>query len=67
MESLHRFNVSRRPHNRIRTLRTEVHALCAVHGIQKVTDFFTSDNGNTLALACGCRRLEDISKELNGN
>jgi hypothetical protein len=32
MESRHRFDVSRRPHNRIRTLRTEVHALCAVHG-----------------------------------
>lgn len=67
MESLHRFNVQRQPHNRFRTLRTGVRVFCSTHGLQKVADFFPSDKGNLLALACGCRRREDVSKELHGN
>jgi hypothetical protein len=59
VESLHRFNVRRQPHNRIRTLRTSVRVLCATHGVQNVVDFFPSGKGNTLALACGCRRPEE--------
>jgi hypothetical protein len=66
-QSLHSFNVIRQPHNRFRTLRTGVRVFCSTHGLQQVVDFFSSDKGNTLALACGCRRREDVSKELNGN
>jgi hypothetical protein len=62
-QSLHSFNVRRQPHNRIRVLRTGVRALCLVHGVQKVTDLFPSAKGNTLALACGCRRPEKLSSE----
>jgi hypothetical protein len=64
MISLHRFNVLRQPHNRLRTLRTGVRVLCANHGVQKVVDLFQSEKGNTLALACGCRRPETIEQEV---
>jgi hypothetical protein len=63
MDSLHRFNVAQRPHNRIQTLRSNVRVLCIAHGMQSVTDFFISEKGNTLALACGCRRAEKATRE----
>lgn len=63
MESLHRFNVQRQRHNRIQTLRSNVRVCCATHGLQRVTDFFVSEKGNTLALACGCRRPEKATRE----
>jgi hypothetical protein len=59
-QSLHSFNVIRQPHNRIRTLRTSVRVLCTTHGVQNVVDLFPSSKGNTLALACGCRRPENV-------
>jgi hypothetical protein len=63
MESIHRFNVLRQPHNRIRTLRTGVRVLCATHGVQRVVDLFQSEKGNLLALECGCRRPETLDQE----
>lgn len=61
--SPHDFNIKRQVHNRIRTLRTGVRVWCSTHGVQRVTDFFISENGNTLALECGCRRREDVGRE----
>lgn len=65
MESLHRFNVIRQPHNRFRTLRSGTKVLCSEreHGLQKVTDFFVTSDGNLLKLECGCRRLETAQPE----
>lgn len=48
-------------HNRLQLLRSNVKTLCRSHGVQRVIDFFPNENeGNTVALECGCRRKEKL-------